>query len=194
MSHGTHDDARNRHRLIREVSAETGRPIGILADLQGPKYRCGSFGGKSIRLRKNARFTFDLDPAPGGQDRVQLPHEEVFSVLKPGSKLLVNDGIVHLEVVRCGSDFAECSVEVGGTVSDRKGVNIPDVIVPVTALSDKDREDLEFACELGIDWLALSFVQRPDDMEEARGAGQGPGGTDGQDRKTGSGGPIRSNP
>ena len=168
MSHGTHDDTGNLHRLIREVSAETGRPIGIMVDLQGPKYRCGSFGGKTFRLRRGARFTFDLDPAPGGQDRVQFPHEEVFSVLKPGSKLLVNDGIVHLVVNRCGGDFAECTVEVGGRVSDRKGVNIPDVILPVTALSDKDREDLEFACELGVDWLALSFVQRPDDMEEAR--------------------------
>ena len=130
-----------------------------MADLQGPKYRCGSFGGKSIRLRRDERFTLDLDPAPGGQDRVQFPHEEVFSVLKPGSKLLVNDGIVHLEVIRCGSDFAECTVEVGGTVSDRKGVNIPGVIIPVTALSDKDREDLEFACELAPRLVALSFVQ-----------------------------------
>ena len=168
MSHGTHEDARKRHGLIREISAETGRPIGILADLQGPKFRCGTFAEKSVRLEKGARFTFDFDPAPGGKDRVQLPHAEVFSALRPGSMLLVNDGLVQLKVSSCGTEFAECDVEVGGIVSDRKGVNIPDVIVPVTALSDKDRKDLEFACSLGVDWLALSFVQRPEDMEEAR--------------------------
>ena len=168
MSHGTHDDVRNLHRLIRELSAEANRPIGILADLQGPKFRCGVFAEGSIELEGGDQFTFDLDPTPGGQQRACLPHEEVFSVLKPGSVLLVNDGIVRLRVTQCGSDFASCTVEVGGTVSDRKGVNIPDVVVPVTALSEKDREDLEFACALGIDWLALSFVQRAEDMEEAR--------------------------
>ena len=168
MSHGTHDDFLHRHGLIREISRESGRPIGILADLQGPKFRCGRFEQPPIQLQKGQEFTFDLNPAAGNSQRVCLPHPEVFSALRPGSMLLVNDGIVHLKVVRSGSDFAACEVEVGGMVSDRKGVNIPDVVLPVTALSEKDRTDLEFACSIGIDWLALSFVQRPEDMQEAR--------------------------
>ncbi len=168
MSHGSHGDLARRHRIIREVSAAAGNPIGILVDLQGPKIRCGTFAGGEIQLEPGDRFTFDLDDAPGDRTRVHLPHPEVLGELKTGSTLLVNDGIVRLRVDDCTSERAECTVMAGGTVSDRKGVNIPDVVVPVPALSEKDRDDLEFACELGIDWLALSFVQRPEDMREAR--------------------------
>ena len=173
MSHGTHDDIRARHVIIRQIEADTGRPIAILADLQGPKLRVGTFANGSEELVEGANFRLDLDPAPGDLHRVQLPHPEIFAALVPRSSLLVNDGKIRLHVVDCGPDFANCTVTVGGTVSNRKGVNVPDVVLPVAALSDKDRKDLEFACELGVDWLALSFVQRPEDVIEARELARG---------------------
>ena len=168
MSHGTHADIAARHATIRRVEEEAGRPIAILADLQGPKLRVGAFEGGSAELVPGASFRVDLDDAPGDARRVQLPHPEIFQALGPGSTLLVNDGKIRLRVRECGPDHAECEVVVGGTISDRKGVNVPDVLLPLRALSDKDRDDLEFACELGVDWLALSFVQRAADVEEAR--------------------------
>jgi pyruvate kinase len=168
MSHGTHDDIARRHGIIRQIEADLGRPIAILADLQGPKLRVGAFENGEEELVEGARFRFDLDPAPGSASRVQLAHKEIFEALEPGSTLLVNDGKLRLRVERCGRDFAECTVIVGGTISNRKGVNVPDVVLPLTALSDKDRADLEYACSLGVDWLALSFVQRAADVMEGR--------------------------
>ncbi len=168
MSHGTHDDIRARHVIIRQIEADTERPICILADLQGPKLRVGTFANPSEELTPGAKFRMDLDATPGTADRVNLPHPEIFAALEPGTPLLVNDGKIRLRVDTCGPDFADCTVEVGGTISNRKGVNVPDVVLPVAALSNKDRKDLEFACELGVDWLALSFVQRPEDVLEAR--------------------------
>ncbi len=174
MSHGTHDDIRARHVIIRQVEADTGRPICILADLQGPKLRVGVFASDSgEELVEGASFRMDLDPTPGTQTRVNLPHPEIFEALEPGSSLLVNDGKIRLRVDTCGKDFADCTVIVGGTISNRKGVNVPDVVLPVAALSAKDRKDLDFACKLGVDWLALSFVQRPEDVIEARDLAQG---------------------
>ncbi|NAZ37988.1 pyruvate kinase [Rubellimicrobium sp. CFH 75288] len=173
MSHGSHEDVAARHRFIREVEAEAGSPIAILADLQGPKLRLGLFAAGAHDLETGARFRLDLDPAPGDASRVQLPHVEIFDALRPGATLLVNDGKVRLRVESCGADFADCTVTVGGTVSDRKGVNVPDVVLPLAALSDKDRRDLEFVCGLGVDWLALSFVQRAADVEEARSLARG---------------------
>ncbi len=168
MSHGTHDELRARHAMIREVEQDTGRPIAILADLQGPKLRCGAFANGSEMLEVGAEFRLDLDPAKGTVDRVCLPHPEIFAALSKGETLLVNDGKIRLQVVSCGDDFANCVVKVGGEISNRKGVNVPDVILPLAALSPKDRKDLEFACTLGVDWMALSFVQRPEDVTEAR--------------------------
>ncbi len=168
MSHGTHDDIARRHGIIRQVEADTGRPIAILADLQGPKLRVGTFAEDSAELEVGAPFRLDLDETPGDATRVNLPHPEIFAALEPGASLLVNDGKIRLLVETCGADFAECRVTVGGTISNRKGVNVPDVLLPLKALSPKDRLDLEFACGLGVDWLALSFVQRPEDMIEAR--------------------------
>ena len=168
MSHGTHDDIARRHGIIRKIEADLDRPIAILADLQGPKLRVGSFANREEELEEGAKFRFDLDPRPGDAGRVQLPHREILEALEPGASLLVNDGKVRLRVDRCGKDFAECTVMVGGTISNNKGVNVPDVVLPLAALSEKDRKDLEFACELGVDWLALSFVQRAADVEEAR--------------------------
>ena len=173
MSHGGHDDHRARHAAIRKVEAETGRPIAILADLQGPKLRVGTFVGGGADLLEGRRFRLDLDPAPGGPERAGLPHPEIFAALQPGSNLLINDGKIRLRVDDCGEDFANCTVIAGGTISDRKGVNVPDVVLPLAALSDKDRDDLEFACELGVDWLALSFVQRAEDVLEARALARG---------------------
>jgi pyruvate kinase len=174
MSHGTHDDIRARHAIIRQVESDTGRPIAILADLQGPKLRVGTFvNPEGEELVEGAAFRMDLDKTPGDITRVNLPHPEIFAALEPGAALLVNDGKIRLQVDSCGPDFANCTVTVGGTISNRKGVNVPDVVLPLAALSDKDLKDLEFACDLGVDWLALSFVQRPEDVIQARELARG---------------------
>ncbi|KRS13749.1 pyruvate kinase [Roseovarius atlanticus] len=167
MSHGTQEDIRAKHEIIRRVEEEMDSPIAILADLQGPKLRVGPFENGSEELEEGASFRLDLDEAKGTIDRVNLPHPEIFQALKPGARLLVNDGKIRLKVTKCGTDFAETEVITGGTISDRKGVNVPDVVLPLAALTEKDRADLEFACELGVDWLALSFVQRARDVIEA---------------------------
>lgn len=168
MSHGEHEDIRERHAIIRKIEADLGRPIAILADLQGPKLRVGTFANKEEELIEGAKFRLDLDAAEGDATRVQLPHPEIFAALEPGAGLLVNDGKIRLIVDDCGKDYANCTVVFGGTISNRKGVNVPDVLLPLVALSAKDRRDLEFVCQLGVDWLALSFVQRPEDVLEAR--------------------------
>ena len=174
MSHGTHDDIRARHAIIRQVESDTGRPIAILADLQGPKLRVGTFANpEGEELVEGTAFRMDLDKTPGDITRVNLPHPEIFAALEPGAALLVNDGKIRLQVDNCGPDFANCTVTVGGTISNRKGVNVPDVVLPLAALSDKDLKDLEFACDLGVDWLALSFVQRPEDVLQARELAKG---------------------
>ncbi|MGB5871565.1 MAG: pyruvate kinase [Albidovulum sp.] len=173
MSHGTQDDQKARYDIIRKIEADTGRPIAVLADLQGPKLRVGVFKAEGEDLAEGARFRFDLDPAEGDSARVCLPHPEIFAALEPGASLLVNDGKIALKVDDCGKDFANCTVTTGGRISNRKGVNVPDVVLPLAALSDKDRADLEFACELGVDWLALSFVQRAEDVTEARSLARG---------------------
>lgn len=173
MSHGDHAEQKARYDAIRAVEAELGRPIAVLADLQGPKLRVGTFANGPHELKEGDRFRFDLDPAPGDGRRVQLPHPEIFAALKVGSRLLVNDGKIRLRVESCGPDFADCVVTAGDMISNRKGVNVPDAVLPLKALSDKDRADLEFACGLGVDWLALSFVQRPEDVIEARELSRG---------------------
>ena len=135
------------------MEAEPSSPIAILADLKSTKLRVGSFANGEDELENGAAFRMDLDTAEGDKTRVCLPHPEIFAALRPDATLLVNDGKIRLRVKSCGTDFAECEVINGGTISNRKGVNVPDVILPVAALSEKDRADLEFACELGIDWL-----------------------------------------
>lgn len=173
MSHGEHADIAERHAIIRKVETDYGSPIAILADLQGPKLRCGVFANGSEMLVVGASFRFDLDDAEGDVSRVKLPHPEIFAALEPGSTLLINDGKIRVTVEDCGPDFANCKVIAGGEISNRKGVNVPDVVLPLAALSDKDRRDLEFVCELGVDWLALSFVQRAEDVTEARELAKG---------------------
>jgi len=168
MSHGDHSEIAARHAIIRQIETDTGRPIAILADLQGPKLRVGVFARGEEELSVGQAFRLDLDKADGDNTRVCLPHTEIFAALEPGSSLLVNDGKIRLKVKDCGPDFADCEVTVGGVISNRKGVNVPDVVLPLAALSEKDRKDLDFVCDLGVDWLALSFVQRPEDVIEAR--------------------------
>jgi len=173
MSHGAHEDIREKHQIIRDIERDMGRPIGILADLQGPKLRCGVFANGVETLVEGQEFRFDLDADAGDATRVNLPHKEIFDALEPKTTLLVNDGKIRLQVKDCGADYANCIVEVGGEISNRKGVNVPDVVLPLAALSPKDKKDLEFVCGLGVDWLALSFVQRPEDVTEARALANG---------------------
>ncbi len=168
MSHGEHAGHAETIARIREAEKEFGRPVAILADLQGPKLRVGTFTDGKAFIRHGAHFTFDRDPAPGDDTRVRLPHPELFGVLHKGQRLLIDDGKLRLTVIRAEPDGVLCSAEVGGFIMDRKGVNIPDAVVPVPALTDKDRRDLDFALEHGADWIALSFVQRPEDVAEAR--------------------------
>jgi len=174
MSHGSHDEIAARHKIIRQIEKDLDSPIAILADLQGPKLRVGVFANDAGEdLVAGEAFRLDLDEAPGDISRVNLPHPEIFAALRPGATLLVNDGKIRLKVEDCGEDFANCVVVTGGVISNRKGVNVPDVVLPLAALSEKDRADLEFVCELGVDWLALSFVQRPQDVWEARDLADG---------------------
>jgi pyruvate kinase len=173
FSHGAHADHKERFEVIRRIERETGRPIAILLDLQGPKLRVGTFAGGKVQLEPGARFQVDLDPAPGNADRVQLPHPEIFAAMKDGADLLLDDGRIRLRVEQHGGDAAVTRVIAGGALSDRKGVNVPGVILPLSALTEKDRKDLEFGLELGVDWVALSFVQRPEDVEEIRSLARG---------------------
>jgi len=168
MSHGAHEDAKKRLEIIRQIETDLGVPLCVLADLQGPKLRCGVFSNAHELLVEGQKFTFDSDPTLGTNKRVYLPHPEILDALKAGSRLLINDGRIVLRVVSCSKLHAECIVEVGGEISDRKGVNVPDVVLPITALTQKDKNDIEFLKTISIDWLALSFVQRAEDVVQAR--------------------------
>src|SRR6185436_11102844 len=168
MSHTDHPALAQFVKTIREIEAELDRPIGILADLQGPKLRIGAVAGGSTNLVNNTVVRIGLDPSPGDATHLSLPHKEVFSVLKVGGQLLVDDGKLRLRVEEVHPDYVCARVEVGGKLTDRKGVNVPDVLLPIAALSPKDRADLDRALEAGVDWIALSFVQRPEDVAEAR--------------------------
>jgi pyruvate kinase len=169
FSHGTHEDHKRRLEIIRAVETEVGRPIGVLLDLQGPKLRIGTFAHGPVMLENGAQFRLDLaHEAPGDQHRVALPHPEIFAALTQDASLLLDDGKIHLKVERCGPDFADTRVINGGMLSERKGVNVPGVVLPMSAMTEKDRRDLDYGLALGIDWIALSFVQRPEDIEEAK--------------------------
>ena len=168
MSHG---DKRQKARLVESIRAlekEFHRPTTIVFDLQGPKLRVGHFEGGQAMLERGARFLFDRDRAPGGSERVELPHPELFQCVTPGARILIDDGKVRLKVLKADDNRIEAEVIVGGRVSDNKGVNVPNVLLPIPALTKKDRSDLEFALEQRADWIALSFVQRPEDVAEAR--------------------------
>lgn len=174
FSHGTHEDHRRRHEAIRAIEAELGRPIGVLLDLQGPKLRVGTFKEGPVRLIEGATFRLDLDKsAPGDATRVSMPHPEIFAALRPGVDLLLDDGRLRLCVEEAGLDFAMTRVVTGGILSERKGVNVPGVVLPLSALTQKDRDDLDFGLSLGVDWVALSFVQRAADIDEVKAIVQG---------------------
>ncbi|MCE2842857.1 MAG: pyruvate kinase [Novosphingobium sp.] len=168
MSHGDHETHAQTIAAIRAVEKDLHRPVAILCDLQGPKLRVGQFKGGKAVIRHSGHFTLDRNPELGDDTRVCLPHPELFAVLKKGQRLLIDDGKLRLKVIEASQDAILCSAEVGGAIMDRKGVNVPDAVVPVPALTEKDRRDLSFALEQGADWIALSFVQRPDDVAEAR--------------------------
>ncbi|PWC53940.1 pyruvate kinase [Azospirillum sp. TSO22-1] len=168
FSHGSHADHGERVKAIRALERETGRPIAILADLQGPKLRLGTFAGGPIELAPGQSFRLDLSKEPGGAARVGMPHPEIFAALEPEAELLLDDGKVRLRVVSCGPDHADTVVVSGTRLSDRKGVNVPGVVLPLSPLTAKDRTDLAFALDQGVDWVALSFVQRPEDVAEGR--------------------------
>ncbi|HMC92018.1 MAG TPA: pyruvate kinase, partial [Allosphingosinicella sp.] len=168
MSHGTHADHAKVIEIIRGLEKDLDRPMTILADLQGPKLRVGKFEGGGADLKNGQRFTFDRSDAPGDATRAELPHKEIFGGVVPGTRLLVDDGKIVQRVLSATPDRIETVVEVGGRISNNKGVNVPDVVLPLAALTDKDRADLHFALDHHVDWIALSFVQRPEDVAEAR--------------------------
>jgi pyruvate kinase len=168
FSHGSHQDHQANYETIRNLEVKTGRPIPILMDLQGPKLRIGTFKGGQVNLKTGQEFQFFLDSTEGDETKVQLPHPQIFQALVAGTELLLDDGRVRVRVMSVTEKKATCEVIVGGPLSDRKGLNIPGIRLPISALTDKDRQDLAFGLELGADWIALSFVQHPDDIKEAR--------------------------
>ena len=169
FSHGTHADHAKVHAAIRALEAEVGTPIGILQDLQGPKIRIGKVLGGRIDVVKGDVLRFVCGATEGGADALPLPHPEIFAAVSPGHDLLIDDGRVRVRVTAITSDVIDAEVIVGGTISDRKGVNLPGTVLDLSPLTAKDRSDLAFGLELGVDWIALSFVQKPGDVIEAKG-------------------------
>src|SRR5216683_1624594 len=173
MSHTTHDRMRELMRTIRDIEQEHGRPVAALVDLQGPKLRIGTFKDDAVVLAAGANFVLDADPGPGDCDRVYLPHPEILTALKPGHTLLLDDGKIRLLVLEASPNRAVTQVEVGGRLSARKGVSVPNTVLGFSALTGKDHSDLEAALDAGADWIALSFVQRPEDVAEAKKIARG---------------------
>ncbi len=173
MSHTDHPTLRQLVTLIREIEADLGRPIGILCDLQGPKHRLGKFAEGKIAVKPGDKITFDSDPTPGDAKRVHLPHPEILAALKVGDRVLIDDGRVRLHVVKASPTAVTAEVIAGSKLSDRKGVSLPDTELSEGALTPKDRKDLEAAIAAEVDWVALSFVQRPEDLAEVRKIARG---------------------
>ena len=168
MSHSSFDVVKKLHAAVRTAEATYSRPIGILADLQGPKFRLGEIGGGSAVLNEGTTFRFDTTESAGSADRVFLPHPQIFEAVEPGHTLLLDDGKIRMTVVEKSALRIAATVLVGGTISSRKGISLPDTVLPIGPLTDKDRKDLDDALRLGVDWVALSFVQRGEDMRLAR--------------------------
>jgi pyruvate kinase len=169
FSHGRQEDHAKVYMAIRALEQEMGRPIGVLQDLQGPKIRIGTIKDGKITLVPGDRVRFVPGGADGTKTSIPLPHPEVFAAINPGHTLLIDDGRVRLETIACGDNFIDARVVVGGIVSNRKGINLPDTVLALSPLTEKDRADLAFGLDLGVDWVALSFVQKPSDILEARG-------------------------
>jgi pyruvate kinase len=168
MSHGDQADKAQLIANIRALEKAYNRPTTILVDLQGPKLRVGTFADDKVELHTGHNFRLDTDKTPGDAHRVYLPHPEIFAALDVGARLLLDDGKLVLRVTEIGPEHINTKIEVGGTLSNRKGLNVPDVVVPIAALTEKDRSDLAFALEQGVDWIAMSFVQRPEDVAEGK--------------------------
>jgi pyruvate kinase len=168
FSHGEHADHAQRYQWVREVERQLNYPIGILMDLQGPKLRVGRFADGKVHLERGQAFRLDLDNTSGDARRVNLPHPEIIAALEPGMNLLLDDGRLRLQVIAKQADGVDTKVLAGGELSDRKGVNVPEAVLQLSPLTAKDRRDLDFGLDLGVDWVALSFVQRPEDIVEAR--------------------------
>jgi pyruvate kinase len=168
MSHTNHALLKELHGHIRAIEEKLKRPIGILADLQGPKIRIGTFAEKEVKINAGDQFVFDTNPEPGDATRVFLPHPEIFAGAKKGDSLLLNDGRLRVEITKAEPTRLETKIIYGGALSNRKGVNLPDTLLAIPALTEKDRADLEAAASLGVDWIALSFVQRAEDVAEAQ--------------------------
>lgn len=173
MSHSSHEVLEQRVKQIRRIEADVGRPIGILADLQGPKLRVGTFANPPVMLEKGQLFALDADPAPGDATRVHLPHPEILESLRVGHRVLIDDGKLIFVVVEAAPKKVVIRVEFSGAISNKKGVSLPDTILPTSALTPKDRADLTAALDCGVDWIALSFVQRPDDVAEVKKIARG---------------------
>ena len=173
MSHGSHADLRERVETIRAIEKQVGRPIGILVDLQGPKLRVGEFKDGKASLENGQTFVLDSDKTPGDATRVYLPHPEILGSVGPGHTVLIDDGKIALHVVEATPERAICMVDVAGVISNRKGVSLPDTDIPVSAMTPKDRSDLEAALNIGVDWIAVSFVQRPEDIADVKKTARG---------------------
>lgn len=168
FSHGDYERHAENFQIIRQMSREQKSPYGILCDLQGPKLRVGKFKKDKVRLIPGQKFRMDMSEKLGDETRVSLMHPEIFKALKKDMSLLLNDGQIQLNVDDFGPNYVNTTVEVGGILSNHKGVNVPDVILPISALTEKDLKDLDFALKLGADWICLSFVQKPEDVKMAR--------------------------
>jgi pyruvate kinase len=173
MSHTSHDLLRELHGRLRALEQKMRRPIAILADLQGPKIRVGTVPGGKITLKEGERVKLLREASSNDPNVIPIPHAEVFAALKQKHCLLIDDGKIRLRTFASKPDSAEAFVEIGGDLKDKKGINLPDTLLPMSAMTDKDRADLEAACMLGVDWIALSFVQRPEDMAEVRKLARG---------------------
>jgi pyruvate kinase len=168
MSHSPFDLVKKVHQAVRATEAKFSRPIGILCDLQGPKFRVGNIAGERVGLSEGATFRFDTTESEGGAQRVFLPHPQIFEAVEPGHTLLLDDGKIRMVVLEKARASIDAKVVVGGMLASRKGISLPDTVLPIGPLTEKDKQDLDFALRLGVDWVALSFVQRGDDLKLAR--------------------------
>ncbi len=176
FSHGVHEELAALVQIIRSIESEINHPIAIVADLQGPKLRIGEFKDGKIAITQGQKFRFDLDPAPGDETRVCLPHPEIMGILKPGSLIFLDDGKVRARILETGDGYALAEIKAGSKLSNKKGLNVPGTVIPIPALTAKDKRDLTAALDMGVDWIAQSFVQRPEDAAEARELMTGPDG------------------
>ena len=168
FSHGAADDHRKTAQIIRDIEKKTGRPIGIIADMQGPKLRIGTFTEGAITLEQGQNFRFDLDEAAGDNTRVNLPHPEVLKVLKPDAQIFLDDGNVRATILKTDEKGVDVRIDAGTKLSDKKGLNVPGVLIPIPALTPKDHKDLLTAIDMGADWIAQSFVQTVEDVQQAK--------------------------